>query len=825
MNRSRSARALIIAIGLLAAALVQGQQQVPTEALPRLELAVPDGGVFAPREGPVVVPAPAPDEPRAPAPPGAPLATPGPPRIVELRIEGNERVSRDRIVGQLTQTVGDPFEQREATEDLRRLFALGEFSDVELELEKTLSGVVYIVRVEELPLLNEVRIGKVTQLREEALRAALALKTGEPLSASDLRESRERAEQALDTEGFDRTEVELRTQPAERPNTVDVIVEVHEQPRVRVSKIEFDGVPPERVEDVRRAVPLRPANLVTNVLGTSVYSQQRLEAAVEEVRTWYLNRGFARVQVESEVTFSSDGKRAELTFHLDEGPQFRIASVEITGAVPLPEGRAEELVSIEPGDPLSRDGILVEANALQTALQNEGYACAVVVPDVALDPAAETARLVLDVRAGKPARVGDIRVAGNTETKDYVVRRSVAVQPGDPFSATGIQQSLVNLRGLGFLEDVRVTLPEGCRNGEADLLVTVKEGKSTGYQLSLGFASTEKIVGTGRFMERNLFGTGRAISAFAQLSVLRSAVSVSYLEPFLLGSDIDLTLDVAHSRFQYPDFTRRGTGGTANFNWSLTRIQPALRPLTVNVGYNFQSVSVLQPPALPPESPQRALFREGRVSSIGLGLGWNQQQQQALVLTGPLLFGSVEGSPGLLGASLEFIRYTADARWNVGSLEGLLFRVRGTFGWIDALGDQPVPVTERYFLGGIGSLRGYRFRSISPVIRVDTGEGVQEIRVGGIWQAVGGAELEHPIVPSVRLNAVLFYDAGNAFGEDTGGVFDGRRNLPIGLFHAAGAGLRWYSPFGPIRLELAFPLNRRPEDPPQTIEIGIGALP
>ena len=807
-------------------ALVQGQQEVPPEALPRLELAVPDGGVFAPREGPVVVPETGPREPRPPGPSGAPLAEPeGPPRIVELRIEGNQRVPRDRVVGALTQNVGDPFEQRDATEDLRRLFALGEFSDVELALEKTLSGVVYIVRVKELPLLNEVRIGKVTQLREEVLRAALALKTGEPISDSELREARERADQALDTEGFDRSEVELRTEPAERPNAVDVIVEVHELPRVRVSRIEFDGVAPERVDEVRRAVPLRTANLLTNVFGTSVFTQQRLEAAVEELRTWYLNRGFAHVQVDPGVTFSSDGTRAEITFHIVEGPQFRISSVEITGAVPLPEGRAEGLVSVKPGDVLSRDGILVEANALQTAIQNEGYACALVVPDVNVDPASQSARLVLDVRAGQPARVGEIRVAGNTETKDYVVKRSVAVQPGDPFSARGIQQSIANLRGLGFLDDVRVTLPEGCEDGVADLLVTVKEGKSTGYQLSLGFASTEKIVGTGRFMERNLFGTGRAISAFAQLSVLRSAVSVSYLEPFLFGSDIDLTLDVAHSRFEYPDFTRRGTGGTANFNWSLTRIEPALRPLTANFAYNFQSVSVLQPPALPPESPQRSLFREGRVSSLGLGLGWNQQQQHAPFLTGPLLFGSVEVSPDLLGASLEFVRYTAEARWNAGSLDGLLFRIRGTFGWIDALGDQPVPVTERYFLGGIGSLRGYQFRSVSPVIRVDTDEGMTEIRVGGVWQAVGGAELEHPIYRPWRVNAVVFYDAGNAFGEDTGGVFDDRRTLPIGLFHAAGAGLRWYSPFGPIRLELAFPLNRRPEDPPQTIEIGIGALP
>ncbi len=824
-------------LGLLLSATARGQTDggtrgptgVPLEALPRLELAVPDGGVFAPREGPVVVPetAPAqPGQPPSPAPPGAPLAEPeGPPRIVELRIEGNQRVDRDRIVGALTQTVGDPFEQRDATEDLRRLFELGEFSDVELELEETGSGVVYIVRVKELPVLNEIEIGKVTQLREEALREALALKTGEPLSMSELRQARERAELALDREGFDRSEVELRTEPAEGANRVNVVVEVHEHPRVRVSSVVFNGVAPERLDALRGEVPFREANVLTNVLGTSVFTGQRMEAAVEQVRTFYLNRGFANVLIQPEVKVSQDGTRAEVIFDVSEGPQFKVSEVEITGEVPLPKGRAEQLVSIVPGDPLSRDGILLEANELQTAIQNEGYACAVVVPDVKLDPVAESAQVVLDVRAGEPARVGEIRVAGNTETKDYVVRRSFALQPGDPFSATGIQQSIINLRGLGFLDDARVSLPEGCRGGVADLLVTVTEGKSTGYQLSLGFASTEKIVGTGRFMERNLFGTGRALTAFTQLSSLRSAVSVSYLEPYLFGSDVDLTLDVAHNRFVYSDFTRRATGGSANFNWSLTRIRPVLRPLTANFGYSFQSISVLQPPDLPPESPQAALFREGRVSSLALGVGWNQDQLQAVVLSGPLLVGAVEVSPDWLGANLQFVRYTAGARWNIGSLESALFRIRGTFGWIDALGDQPVPVTERYFLGGIGSLRGYQFRSISPVIRVDTGAGPEEFRVGGIWQVVGGAELEYPIVRSLRLSAVAFYDAGNAFGEDTGGIFDDRRNLPIGLFHAAGAGLRWYSPFGPIRLELAVPINRRANDPPVAVEVGIGALP
>lgn len=739
--------------------------------------------------------------------------------IREIRVVGNRRVRRESIVSVLTQSVGQAFEPSSTPADLRRVYALGQFSDVRISVEPVEAGVAYIVELEERPVVDQVRITGERALRAEEIEEVLRIERGEVVSQAELVEEAARVEQLYRERGYAFTEVQATLEP-KGEGKADVVLQIQEKPRVRIAEIRFEGVSAERADGLLGVIRLRETSLLTRITGTSVYTPDRVQQALEQIEAFYFDRGFVQARVESDVAFDAERRRATITFRIEEGTQFRIASIGFAGTTILPEKELRVLVGSRVGALIDRSQVSADSEAIATRLQNLGYACARIVPSFERREGTNELDLTYRIEPSEKARIGEIEVTGNTSTREPVVRRELVFELGDPFTADALRQSVERLRALGIFSRVDIQRVGDCEGGSVGLRVEVEEAETLGYQLSFGISSDEKVVGTLLLLERNIFGTGRSASAQAQLSALRSTVALAYFEPYLLGSPGNLALDGAWSRLEYPDFTRRSLGGIVNYRLPLGRFAPRLEGVSASLAYAFQNVDIFDAAPLPPEVAP--LFAGGLISALAFTAAYEAPETLQLAPRGRLLLASAELSPKFLGAEIRFLRLAGVFRWSFPLPPDLLLRARAVLGYLDPIGDQVLPVSERFFLGGFDTLRGYRFRSISPtIILVDEAGAEEVIDIGGTAQALFGIELEIPVVARFRLNSVVFIDAGNTFlaGEPSD------PSLPLGLFYSTGFGVRWYSPAGVLRLELAFPLSPRPGDPPVVLEFGAGVLP
>jgi outer membrane protein insertion porin family len=743
--------------------------------------------------------------------------------IVSIEVVGNSRVPRDQIVGVLTQKVGEPFSSTRASNDLRAIYALGQFADVQLSADPAPGGVLYRIAVVEQPLLGKVEITGEHGIQKKDLLDQLGLKTGSVASDSALHAAAQRLEKLYSERGWALTTVTpVATQSA--PGTLDVVFQIVEGPKVRVSKVALEGVAPERQKALRKALPLKPKNIITRFSGTSLYTRERLDRAVEAAESYYFDRGYIEAKVEPVVVFSDDRRTVAITFHVSEGLQYRISGIRFEGETIVPVNELRAMLTVRPGEPIDRSKVAADVSAITLRLENLGYACALVVPNLAKQEAAHEAELVFAVEPGNKARVGEIQVSGNKHTRERVILRELTFKPGDPYSAEAVRRSIERLRALGIFKGAGIEKLDGCEDGTVGLEVAVQEAKTLGYQLSFGFSTDDKIVGTLMLADRNIFGTGRSVLFQGQLSAIRSVVEAAYYEPYLLHTSSDLSLDFGWNRLEYVDFTRSDLGGGLALRYLLGRGSAKLEGFVASFSFSVHQVditdtAVVLDPAIAP------LFSGGRISAVGVGASYERPEPLAVVPRGRAASFTAEVAPGFLGSNIRFTRYTAKARWSFPLPAGLLARAHGSAGWINQIGSRTLPVSERYFVGGFETLRGYRYRTISPSLFV-VDQAVEppteeKVLIGGTTELLLGLELEGPLWREYLLNGVVFSDAGDVYvnGEAP------QQGLPLGLYYSVGFGVRWYSPAGVVRVELAFPLVHRPGDPPVLLELGAGALP
>ncbi len=747
-------------------------------------------------------------------------------RLAEVRIVGNRRVSEEEVRRALGLREGEVLTPERVTEALRALFALGQFADIQLETEPVAGGVALVVRVEERPVVRQVHFKGNDFIRREELREAAGLASGEVLQPVELQAAAGRLEALYQSRGFALAEVVPEVVPVEGEERVDVRFVIREQRRVRVQQVNFTGELPVPEAELREVALTRQATVLSGLTGRGYLREEVLERDVAALESFLRELGYLRASVRPVTSLSSDGRFAYVTFHVEPGERFLLGEVRFEGD-PLPPELVAETVDLEVGQVPKPSHVGRVIEALKHYLQDQGHAFAEVTPLTRFHPERGVVDLTLQVEKGPRVCIGEVQVVGNEKTREEVILRELALEEGEPFSGTALRRSEEALRALDFFEEVELSMQPADIPCGAVLVVRMKEKPTRFYRLSFGFASVEKLVLTGRIADRNFLGRGLSLSAAAQYSSLRSSFELSLLEPYLLGTPASLSTDAFWARTELPDFEREAVGGNAAVGYRLERLREALRGARAIVGYGFQRVRVQAEPGLLEALRELEAFRDGRISVARLSLSYDRLEELRPTTGGVAALGTVEYAPGFLGGTFEFARYTLAAQARVPLPARFVFEARGRMGFIDSLAeDETLPLSELFFLGGIDSVRGYAFQSISPTrvvtVPTPTGEESRELAVGGNKQLVLNLELEFPLVPRVGLRGVVFYDAGNVFAADEPLFADRQDGLPFGLFQSVGVGVRWLSPFGPLRLEAGIPINRRPQDRPVLIEFAVG---
>lgn len=767
----------------------------------------------------------------------APLAEPERDVLVEVRVEGNRRVEAEAIKRALKNKEGRPFDPSKTDDDLRALWGLKYFSDIQLLVQRLpKGGIVYVVRVEERPAVREVRLAGNEELSNDDLKDTLDIRAHSILDLDAVRRNARKLQEKYVEKGFFLAEVTHEIVPVPESFEVDVVFRIREHSKVMVKEIRFLGVRKVPAEELKAVMATKEGGYLSFLSGEGTYREELFQRDLAMLQAAYYDRGFINVKVEKpSVSISADKRFIYITVKVEEGEPYEIGKLDFSGDLLVAKEQMHALMGSRSGEVFNRSKLSRDILALTDLYYDEGYAYANVTPVTEVHAESKTIDLTFDVQKGQQVSIERIDVVGNSKTRDRVIRRELRVYEGELFSGTGLRRSRERVTALGYFESVEVSHKPGSDNTRVVVQVEVKEKATGTFQVGLGFSNVENFILTAQVAQQNFLGWGYNVAASIQWSGLRNFVNLSFHDPHFLDTNYIFSADFFRMEADYFGFVRDSTGGSLNLGYHL------LEDFMVNGTITREYVSVEPGRDFQSEVTVVDQFRSGVTSSLRLSATWDKRDNRLFPTRGFMLFGSAEVAPDLsnlplgdaLGGTFHFTRYSAYARGYVpiGNyvplLQGFVFKANATVGLIQQLNAKSeLPISEMYFVGGINTVRGYQLRSISPTRPVgrelEPTSQTTPLGIGGNKQLVLNFELEFPIFEKVGIRGVLFYDAGNAYAATSRFFEDPQNKLPLGMFHSVGFGFRWFSPIGPLRFEWGIPLNPRPGDVVPLFEFTIG---
>lgn len=744
-------------------------------------------------------------------------------RVVEIRVEGNKRVEAEAVRRALRTKVGQPWDPSRSAEDLRAVWALGYFQNVELLRQRLPRGIAYVVRVEERPIVRSVSLKGNEELNQDDFKDDIEVKANTILDLETVRNTVKKIQAKYVEKGFFLAEVSHEIKPTESGGSVDIVIVINEHAKVMVKQITLIGAEKVPASVLKETMITREGGFFSFFTGEGTYREDAFQRDLAVIQIAYYDRGFINVKIDKPtVQLSADKRFIYITLRIAEGEPYDIGKIDFSGDMlsDVSKERMLELMKSRPTDRFNRSQLSQDILGLSDVYYDRGYAYANINPVTSVNADNRTVDLTFDVQKGPQVTIERIDISGNTKTRDKVIRRELRVYEGELYSGTGVRRSKERVTALGFFETVEITQRPGSADDTIVLQVEVKEKATGTFQVGLGFSNVENFIFTAQISQNNFLGWGQSVSASAQISSLRSLVQLSFYDPYFLDTNYMLSAEFFRVQADYEGFIRNSTGGTVSIGYQF------IDDLLGSIGYTREWVNVEAGSNLGAVLLANQ-FLSGTTSAARLSLSFDRRDNRLFPSRGFYHVGTVEFAPDFLGGTFLFNRYTLTSRLYFPMPLGFVFKTNGTLGYIQQLdSNKPLPISELYYVGGINSVRGYFLRSISPTVKVPRSGSpdatVTDFLVGGNKQLVFNFELEFPIFEKAGLRGVLFYDAGNAYASNERFFEDKQNKLPLGLFHSAGFGFRWFSPIGPLRFEWGIPLTRRPEDERILFEFTIG---
>ncbi len=734
--------------------------------------------------------------------------------VKDIRVEGIQRVEAGTVFSYLPVKVGERVDDAKAAAAVRALFATGFFKDVRLEVDRD----VLIVVIEERPAISSIEFSGLKEFEKDAILKAFK-EVGLAESRIFDRAVLDRAEQELKRQYLNRGKygvvMTTTVTPLER-NRVGVNFNINEGDAAKIQSINIIGNQAFGEKELLSQFALTTPGWLTWYSKSDQYSKQKLSADLETLRSYYSNRGYLDFNIEStQVSISPDKKGIFITVGIVEGEKYTISEVRVGGQMLLPEADVRALIQLKPGDTFSREALNDSVKRITDRLGNDGYAFANVnpVPETDKDKRQVTFNFLID--PGRRVYVRRINVAGNTKTRDEVIRRELRQLEGAYYDTDKLQKSKQRLDRLGYFSEVDVeTPPVPGSPDQVDATVKVKEKPTGAFLVGAGFSSSEKLTVSSSISQDNIFGSGKSVSAAINSSKSSKTYSLSQTDPYYtvdgVARGFDLftrTTDAA--RLGLGDYNTTSTGGGVRFGYPLTaydRLSFGLSVDVTKIGLGDVSTGNV---------PQRYIdyvntFGANTTSIIGTA-GWGRDNRDSILwpTTGERRAISVEATapPG----KLRYYKVTASEQVFYTFARDYTVMLNGEIGVGDGYNGKPLPFFRNFYAGGMGSVRGYQPSSLGP--RDPNGA-----YLGGTRRIVGNAEFLFPLPGSGRdrqFRLSTFVDGGQVYE-------DGKKITFGDMRYTAGVAAFWSSPMGPLKISYARPLNEKTGDTLQKFQFTFG---
>lgn len=724
-----------------------------------------------------------------------------PPPVIAVEVEGNVRVDRASIVNALAWRVGDPWEPNLVTESVKAVYALKTFSRVGIEEEMTDAGVVVRVLVKELPMILGISFAGNKALDQAALKRVLAFKTFGFFDPVDLRKEIDAVVRAYRAEGY--YDATVTAEIAEEKRGVRISFTVKEADKKFISEVDILGNRSLDDRDVKKAMEVSEVGPLSWISSSGVFNQDLIDDDLMRIKLLYMEHGYLDVTVDQPVvTPHPEGKGLYVAIRVQEGTQYRIGDVRFSGDWDgIPEFRRDEMKA-GTGDVFKRGVLMGDIRMLENSYRDQGFAWARIDPGTLRDPERAAMNLDLRLTRGPLVRIRRVQISGNAKTRDYVIRREVRLLEGDLFSQKKLDDSRRFVRALGFFDKVTIDV-QNAEEGLADIKVVVEEGSSGTLTAGLAYSSIDGLVGTLQLAQSNLLGRGHRLKLDTEFGGEKSSYSVSFTEPRVFSGNFSLTVDAFDRRREYSTYDEDSQGGGLRVGYRYSDFS------SISLSYRYTDFNIFD---VDIDASNLIKEQEGRSATSSLTFAYRYDTRDFPLdpRMGWVLNLSAEVAGGILGGTNDFIRNIIEASYFRPLFGDLIGSAHLEMGAVNAYDGDSLPVSERFFMGGLYSLRGFEYRKVGPLD--EDGEAV-----GGNRSFLLNFESVYPLIKDANIRGVLFFDAGNVWADG--------EEVDVGdLRYGAGFGFRWYSPMGLLRLEWGFNLDPEPGEEKPGWEFSIGSL-
>ena len=729
--------------------------------------------------------------------------------IAGIQIQGNVRSEPETIRSYLQLKVGEPFDAAAADRTLKALFATGLYSDVVIEMQ----GPTLVVKVTENPIINRVVFEGNKKIEDDKLRDEVQSKPRQVYTRARVQADVDRILTIYRRGGRYNASVEPKIINLEQ-GRVDLVFEINEGDVTGVKRVSFVGNEAFGDGTLRGKIRTTESAWWRFLSSDDRYDPDRLNLDRELLRKFYLTEGYADFRVVSSVAELAPNRDGFfITFTISEGDRYKFGKVDVTSRFQgLDVDVLKSFLTISEGDWYNADEVEKSVSNISEAVGSLGYAFVDVRPNIRRNKDNNTVDVTFDVQEGPRVYVERINISGNTRTLDKVIRREFRLAEGDAFSTAKVRRSQQRLRNLGFFEKVDVAAAPGSAPDKTNLEVQVVEQSTGEISLGAGYSTTAGIVGDISIKERNLLGKGQEARLGLSVGTLSTSIDLGFTEPYFMDREISAGFDIfrtSNDRQSVASYSDRSLGFALRAGWAYSEnirqlVRYTLRQTDI---YNVQSwaSNVIQ---------QNAGTQV--VSEFSETILWDTRDARLNATKGWLVRNSIAVA-GLIGTE-QYLRSTADAVYYRSLFEDVVLSVGGSAGVVFPYNGSYIRLNNLYFIGG-DTLRGFTVGGIGPRDANTTDS------LGGQFYYTASTELSYPlplISKEVGLLGKAFVDIGSLWGVQPQSYgYSSVLNSQL-MRVSTGVGIQWISPFGPIRIDYAIPVQYESWDKQQAVRFSFG---
>ena len=722
--------------------------------------------------------------------------------VVAVRVKDNKSISEATILSKIKTKSGDVFNQDILNDDIKRLYAMGYFTDVSMDVEKYKQGFMITIIVEEKPIVEDIVFEGNKTISARRLKKDMQTKPGQMLNYSKLSQDMADLKTLYTKYGYYKVDMKYEIQMNENINSATVKIIINEKEKIKIRGVEIEGNNNVSSKVLLNMMQTKPAWWF---IRQGFFDEQMLTSDMEKLKRYYQSLGYLDVSIVPEFSYDDDGKALYITLIIGEGERYSTGSITVQGNLVFPKEEIETRIQMVSGEPMNYGELRVDMDRIKEFYYQKGYMNVEIDVDRNLNPTTNQVDLAYNINAHEIVYVGTIDIKGNTKTKDIVLRRELRIYPGERFDGDSIRRSKERLYNLGYFEDIYFDTEQSDDPNVRNLVINVKETKTGEFAFGGGYSSIDEFIGFVQITQRNFdilnfpyfTGDGQYFVLRANVGNIKRDFELSWTEPWIFDYPLS---------FGFDGYNRTHTRSTeVGYGYKEVRSGGDLRfakefgeRFKTDLTYKLEQVNITD---LSADATEDLVKERGAnwISAASLGLTYDARDNMYVPKKGYLAQLIVENAGGFLGFDKNFYKFYLSTSYYYTFFDKLVMEVKGRAGVANSYGSSDdVPIYERFYSGGANTIRGYRERRVGPR---DPGSNDP---IGGNATAIGNIEFTYPIYERM-IKGAIFYDVGNVWSE-MGDFFQGGFKQGIGL------GVRVKTPIGPLKLDAGYPLSENHDD-------------